>query len=184
MLIAPAEPTASAGDLEDTDMTVSIPRRPAALALATTLSVLMGAITSVHADDAKVVAGTLTCNGHGTVGMVLGSKETLDCTYAPAGGGPKHSFSGATTRVGLDVGVRGKSVMIWTVLGSTTKLPSEQLGGTYAGVSADVAAGYGVGANVLVGGNNKSIVLQPLSVKGETGLNIAVGVSSLKLSPM
>lgn len=160
--------------------------RAVALACSTTLAVLMGVSLPAQAqtETAKVVAGTLTCEGHGTVGMIVGSKETLDCTYAPAGGGAKHRFSGSTTRVGIDVGVRGKSVMIWTVLGSTTKLPSERLGGTYGGVSADVAAGIGAGANVLLGGNNKSIVLQPLSVKGETGLNIAVGVSSLKLHPL
>lgn len=158
--------------------------RAATLAFSSALAVLVGTFSPALAETAKVVAGTLTCDGHGTVGLIVGSKEKLDCKYAPAGGGPTHRFSGSTTRVGLDIGVRGKSVMIWTVLGSTTKLPSEQLGGAYGGVSADIAAGLGVGANVLVGGNKKSVVLQPLSVKGETGINIAVGVSSLTLTPM
>lgn len=143
--------------------------------------VIVGA--SASAQDAKVVAGTLTCEGQGAVGLIVGSKEKLNCKYEPSGGGRARHFSGSTTRVGLDVGVRGKSVMIWTVLGSTSQLPSENLGGSFAGVSADVAAGLGVGANVLVGGNKKSVVLQPLSVKGETGINIALGVSSLTLKP-
>lgn len=139
---------------------------------------------AAQAQDAKVAVGTLTCKGQGAVGMVLGSKENLTCTYEAAGGGAVRRFAGATTRIGLDLGVRGESTMIWTVLGTTTQAAGEQLGGSFAGVSADVAAGLGVGANVLVGGNNKSLVLQPLSVKGETGLNIAVGVSSLTLTPL
>lgn len=147
----------------------------AALALAT---------APAAAQDAKVVAGTLTCEGQGTVGMVIGSKEELVCKYEPVGGGPVHRFAGSTTRVGLDVGIRGKSVMIWTVLGSTTQVPGERLKGNFAGVSADVAAGLGVGANVLLGGNNKSIVLQPVSVKGEVGLNVALGIAALSLTPL
>ena len=158
-------------------------RRSLVAATAAGLAVA-GAAFSAQAQDAKVVAGTLTCEGQGAVGLILGSKENLVCTYNPAGSGPKHRFTGSTTRIGLDVGVRGKSVMIWTVLGSTTQLPGERLGGSFAGVSADIAAGLGVGANVLVGGNNKSVVLQPVSVKGEVGLNIAVGVSGLTLQPL
>lgn len=148
------------------------------------LAALMAFQSPGLAQDAKLVAGTLTCEGQGTVGLIVGSKEDLRCKYAPAGGGASHQFAGKTTRIGLDVGVRGKSVMIWTVLGSTTQLPSERIGGTYAGVSADVAAGIGAGANVLVGGNKNSVALQPLSVKGETGINIAIGVSQLTLTPL
>jgi len=156
--------------------------RIAAIAVGTLA--MASAPLSATAEPAKVVAGTLTCKGAGTVGLIVGSKEQLSCTFKPAGKVAVRRFSGSTTRVGLDVGVRGKSTMIWTVLGSTTQLPSEHLGGSFGGVSADVAAGLGVGANVLVGGNKKSVVLQPLSVKGQTGLNVAVGVSSLTLKPL
>lgn len=135
------------------------------------------------AADARLAAGTLTCQSDGAVGLVLGSKERMDCTYQPAGGGEPRYFAGTATRIGLDVGVRGPSVLVWTVLGSTTQFRSEHLGGSFAGVSADVAAGIGVGANVLIGGNEKSVVLQPLSVKGETGLNVALGVGTLTLDP-
>lgn len=138
----------------------------------------------VHAQDAKLKAGTLTCKGKGTVGFVLGSKESLECNFAPIGSGPTHYYDGTITRVGIDIGVRGGSIMVWTVLGSTTELPYESLGGSFSGVSADVSAGLGVGANVLVGGNSKSIVLQPISVKGETGISLAAGVAGLNLVPL
>ncbi len=165
-------------------MKFSATPRTVAAAFAAATAVLLVAQSPAIAQEAKVVAGTLTCDGEGTVGLIVGSKESLNCKYAPAGGGPSFRFAGATTRVGLDVGVRGKSVMIWTVLGSSTNIPGDRLAGTFGGVSADVAAGLGVGANVLVGGNSKSIVLQPLSVKGETGINVSVGVSKLTLTPV
>jgi len=154
-------------------------------------SVLLAAIATLalvpgfaaHAQSAKLKAGTLTCNGQGGVGLILGSTERLDCSYAPVSGGPDLLFDGKITRIGLDVGIKGKSVIIWGVLGSTTQLPGEALKGEFAGVAADASLGLGAGAQVLVGGNNKSIVLQPLSVKGETGINIAVGVAGLTLTP-
>jgi uncharacterized protein DUF992 len=136
------------------------------------------------AQNAKLEAGTLTCNGQGSVGLILGSQEKLSCDFTSSNGAIVQRYDGTITRVGLDVGVRGKSVMIWTVLGSTSQLPGEALGGSFAGVSADVAAGIGVGANALLGGNDQSVVLQPLSVSGGTGVNIAVGVSGLTLRPL
>ena len=58
---------------------------------------------------------------------------------------------------------------------------------SYTATSATAGAtfGIGLGANVLVGGLDKSVALQPLSVQGNTGLNIAagVGVISLKFEP-
>ena len=34
---------------------------------------------------------------------------------------------------------------------------------------------------MLIGGSNRTIALQPLSVTGQTGLNLAAGVASLEL---
>jgi hypothetical protein len=39
----------------------------------------------------------------------------------------------------------------------------------------------GLGANVLVGGSNRTVALQPVSVETATGLNLAVGVAELRL---
>ena len=150
-------------------------------ALLVMMTALVGAAGPVSAQSSKVVAGTLTCEGQGTIGMIVGSKETLHCQYAPASGGQSQAYSGTITRVGLDIGVRGKSVLIWTVLGSSSEVPRDALNGNFAGVSADIAAVVGGGANILLGGSARSVVLQPLSIKGETGINVAVGVSELHL---
>jgi Protein of unknown function (DUF992) len=50
-------------------------------------------------------------------------------------------------------------------------------------IRESAAIGIGVGGNVLLGGSNNSIALQPLSVKGEVGLSIAAGLESLELRP-
>ena len=57
------------------------------------------------------------------------------------------------------------------------------LAGDYAGVSGQAAVGVGVGGNVLVGGSNRSVTLQPFSIEGDTGINLAVGVSDMVLRP-
>ena len=55
------------------------------------------------------------------------------------------------------------------------------LAGTYVGATAEVSIAAGLGANVLVGGSNRSVALQPLSVQGQVGLNIAAGIGALEL---
>lgn len=151
--------------------------------------ILAGSATSILVSDtaqaqtANIRVGTLTCKGKGRVGMILGSNETLDCTYAPMGNLPKRALIGTVTTVGLDVGVKGESIMIWGVLGSTSSMPSDALRGSFVGAAADASLGLGAGAKVLIGGNNKSIVLQPLSVQGQTGVNFAIGVTGLQLDP-
>jgi hypothetical protein len=49
------------------------------------------------------------------------------------------------------------------------------------GASAAAAAGLGLGANVLLGGSNDQIALQPASVEGIQGLNVAAGFGQITL---
>jgi hypothetical protein len=55
------------------------------------------------------------------------------------------------------------------------------LRGTYVGASGNASFGLGLGANVLVGGSHRTISLQPLSVEGQVGINLALGVARLTL---
>lgn len=158
-------------------MTRAIALLLSAAAMAATLA--GGAAT---AQEAKVVAGTLTCQGKGSVGLILGSKQTLACKFNPAGKTPPQSYTATITKIGLDIGIKGPSVMVWTVLSATSELPAGALAGNFAGVSAEASVAVGAGANALVGGSKNSVVLQPLSVQGQTGLNLAVGVAGLKLT--
>lgn len=56
-----------------------------------------------------------------------------------------------------------------------------QLAGTYVGVNAEASVVTGGGANLLVGGFERSFTLQPLSVQAQTGVNLAVAVTSMSL---
>ena len=147
-------------------------------------AVALGPTASFSEERAATIrTGTLTCQGKGRIGLLIGSREKLGCTYVPSGDRPKRQLVGTVTNVGLDVGVKGPSVMVWGVLGSTTALPTDALRGSFVGAAADASLGLGAGAKVLIGGNNKSVVLQPLSVQGQTGVNLAIGVTGLRLEP-
>ena len=55
------------------------------------------------------------------------------------------------------------------------------LAGGYGGVTAGASVGVGMGANVLLGGFQKSFTLQPLSMTGQQGVNLALGVANVVL---
>jgi hypothetical protein len=127
----------------------------------------------------KVKAGTLTCTGGAGVGLILGSKKTYDCKYVSLSNRSER-YTASITKIGLDVGVTDSSTMIWTVL-APSEVVKGGLRGSYAGATADAAIGVGGGAKVLLGGSNNTIALQPVSVQGQTGLNLAVGVAELSI---
>jgi hypothetical protein len=131
-----------------------------------------------------IKVGTLTCNVSAGVGFIFGSKKSLSCDYAPGGHTAEH-YSGTFSKYGLDIGFADSSVLVWTVVAPTSTVASGALQGDYAGATASATIGIGLGANVLIGGFDKSIALQPLSVSGGTGLNIAAGagVITLKYEP-
>ncbi len=134
------------------------------------------------ADSPKVTVGTLICHGHGGVGLIFGSKEHMRCEFQTVVSGRTYRYEATITNVGLDIGFTGESTLVWTVLGSTTDLPGEALEGSYGGVTAGAAIGIGGNANVLLGGSAQSVVLQPVSVGGQTGLNLSAGVAGLTLN--
>lgn len=129
-----------------------------------------------------VRAGVLECQVGGSVGFIVGSKREIDCVFRSGRGAPQR-YVGAINRYGLDVGATQRSVMVWQVVAPSRDVRGGSLAGRYNGVSAGAAAVYGGTANVLVGGNSGSFNLQPLSVEGQRGVNIAAGVASLSLRP-
>ena len=127
-----------------------------------------------------VNVGRLTCKISAGVGLILGSKKSIACSFKPAGGGAVEKYSGSITKVGLDIGITAKSVIVWAVF-APGKLKAGSLAGSYGGGSAEATLGLGLGANVLIGGSKKSVALQPFSVQGQAGLNLAVGIAGLRL---
>jgi hypothetical protein len=140
---------------------------------------LVMAFGTPAAAQERVQAGTLECSLSSSIGMVVASQRNIACNFKPRGG-PPEAYVGTMTRIGLDIGITGGGAIIWAVF-TTTNLYSGMLTGTYVGASAEMSVAAGLGANVLVGGSNRSVALQPLSVQGQVGLNIAAGVSQLEL---
>lgn len=126
-----------------------------------------------------VKIGVLTCEVDGGVGMVIGSSKGMDCVFEGTVGS-RERYTGSIDKLGLDIGITRKAVMGWAVF-APGKLKAGALAGRYAGASAEATVAVGLGANVLVGGSDKSIALQPLSVQAQTGLNLAAGIASLRL---
>jgi hypothetical protein len=130
----------------------------------------------------RTKVGTLTCDISGGIGMIIASKKGAVCMFTPAQPGPREVYTGSISKFGLDVGGTSGGEMVWSVFAPSNK-HFGALAGNYAGASAEATVGAGLGANVLVGGSNRTVALQPLSVQGQTGLNLAVGVSELQLQP-
>lgn len=47
--------------------------------------------------------------------------------------------------------------------------------------TGSVAVGVGIGANALIGGGNKQVTLQPISIEGSVRLNVAAGLAGIEL---
>jgi len=125
-------------------------------------------------------AGSVNCDVSAGIGLILGSHRQVYCTFTPAIPGPVEVYTGSFTRVGFDIGATTGGVMIWAVYAPTDR-PAGGLAGTYAGASAEASIVAGLGANVLVGGSGSTVALQPVSVQGQKGLNLAAGIAGLEL---
>jgi hypothetical protein len=149
-------------------------------ALVASLALALFVSSRAHA-QANVEIGTLTCVGGEGIGLVVGSKKAYQCQFTASGDRRVETYEATVTKIGVDVGVTGQTTMIWTVLAASQPRRGGALAGSYAGAAADAAVGVGGGGKILVGGSDKSIILQPLSVQGQVGLNLAVGVAGMKL---
>jgi len=149
------------------------------LGAAVTAASLAIASTAIAA-PAGIKVGTLTCNVAGGMGFVFGSTKDLACSYEPTKAPAEH-YDGTISKWGVDIGYTGKGRLIWAVFAPTSDVRPGAIQGEYAGASAQANIGVGLGANVLIGGLDKSIALQPVSVEGSTGLNVAAGIGSISL---
>ncbi|MGO8923662.1 MAG: DUF992 domain-containing protein [Xanthobacteraceae bacterium] len=148
-------------------------------ALVGAAAVAAAVIIPANAQSQRVQVGTLACSISAGVGLIVASQRNVSCNFQPDGG-PPEAYTGTMTRVGVDVGFTTGGAMVWGVFAGTNRYAG-MLSGTYAGATAEATVAAGLGANVLVGGSNRSVALQPLSVQGQVGLNVAAGVGALEL---
>ena len=123
--------------------------------------------------------GKLKCDVEGGLSYIVGSSRALDCVYMPDSFPPEY-YKGSINKIGIDIGFQRAGVIVSAVLSPGLTRGPGALTGNYVGLSADVAAGLGAGANALIGGNK--VVLQPLSVSGDIGINLAAGIGDISLT--
>ena len=156
-------------------------RFPILISLAATL---IASITGAVAQQPmqRVRVGVLECRGGSSVGFIVGSVTNLGCVLR-VDGLPEDRYVATIRKVGLDIGITEETALAWGVFAPTRRLGPGDLSGNYAGAQGSATIGVGAGGNLLVGGSNNSIALQPLSLQGQVGLSIAAGLESLELRP-
>lgn len=132
-------------------------------------------------DEGKgVKVGTLTCDVEKGWGQIVTSAKDLTCYFQPTGR-DKEVYTGELKKYGVDVGYTGGGAMVWQVIAPTSNVAAGSLEGKYGGATAGATVGLGVGANVLIGGLDKSIALQPVSLEGNSGLALSAGIGFVEL---
>ena len=144
----------------------------------------LGMVTAIGGATAQQATqvGTLVCDVSGGLGMIIASHKQIQCIFNPSVPGARDAYVGTISKFGLDIGATTSGQIFWAVY-APTSLIFGALAGTYTGATAEATIAVGLGGNVLVGGSNRTIALQPLSVTGQTGLNLAAGVASIELRP-
>ncbi len=127
----------------------------------------------------RVEVGVLNCQVEGGAGFIFGSSKDLRCRFNRPGS--DEYYVGSISKFGIDIGFTARSIIAWAVFAPTDDVAPGALVGNYQGVSGQATLGVGIGANALVGGSDNTVVLQPVSAQVQQGLNVAVGIASLKL---
>jgi hypothetical protein len=142
---------------------------------------VMATAFAAPARSGDVKLGVLTCDIDGGTGMIIASHKGLSCTFKPSKGGSKERYTGIISKIGVDLGVTHQGALVWAVLAASRDYEAGRLAGDYLGATAEASIVTGGGANLLVGGFQRSFSLQPLSVQAQTGVNLALAVTSMKL---
>ena len=148
--------------------------------LATTLLTVMAIVGSASAGGMTAKTGILTCHVASGFGRLIASSRTVECHYSPFSGTPE-DYSGTISRIGLDFGYLAPVGLAWAVLAPSSVPSNGALQGNYYGASAEISLLVGAGVNVMTGGFQKSIALQPISLQGDWGLYVGAGFASMSL---
>lgn len=128
----------------------------------------------------KAELGILKCDVSSGIGEILMRKQSMTCVFTGKDG-TTENYTGTVHEYGLELGEVKEAHLAWAVVAGTPARGPGLLAGKYAGADADVAAGLGLGADVLVGSTGETLALQPIAVEGESGIRLSAGVEQLEL---
>jgi hypothetical protein len=148
------------------------------------LIVMLAAPADAQAPGHWTQTGMLRCVVNPSIGFIIAGHQSMECKFTPNGPNPPQAYQGALNMVGLNIGISAGGVFGWAVFAPTVGIPAGALAGEYVGASGDIGLGLGVGTNVLIGGSGRTVALQPVSLEGSVSIDVALGVSALKLRPV
>jgi hypothetical protein len=155
---------------------ISVSSLLAGFALAGTLTLN----STIANADTNIRIGVLSCDVESGSGFIVGSRKDMNCLFNSTNGYTE-IYSGVVKKFGIDIGTTDRTTIKWVVFAPSSDFDRGALAGGYGGLSAEATAGYGVGANAMIGGSDRSVILQPFSGQVQEGLNIAVGIGTMTL---
>jgi hypothetical protein len=88
------------------------------------IALLAGVTSPATAQSNQTQVGMLTCKTSANVGLIIGSRQKLQCTFTPSSGGAPDYYTGTIGRLGLDIGVTAGGVLGWAVFAPSTGVRS------------------------------------------------------------
>jgi uncharacterized protein DUF992 len=153
-------------------------------AVFTVMAAMLATPALAQAPKTWTQVGMLACKVNPSIGFIIAGHQSMECRYTPSNpNAPPQAYQGALNMVGVNIGISAGGVLGWAVLAPTGGIPAGALAGEYVGASGDLGIGLGAGANVLIGGSARTFALQPVSLEGSVAVDVALGVSALKLRP-
>ncbi|MGJ5178642.1 DUF992 domain-containing protein [Bradyrhizobium oligotrophicum] len=152
------------------------------LLLSIVLLVSVVPLAQAHANR-PMRAGVLECEGRRTSGRLVMSQARLRCVFRSQGRQPER-YVAKVRRYGLDLGLTDETRMAWVVNAPVNDFGRSELRGRYGGLAANAAALVGFGGSFLVRDTDRAAALQPISLQGQTGLNLAAGITEVELVPL
>ncbi|MDX8391658.1 MAG: DUF992 domain-containing protein [Mariprofundaceae bacterium] len=127
--------------------------------------------------------GKLQCQtipGSG-INLVIHSTLQVKCVFTSTAGETEHYKGETGVALGVDLSFKKEAEFAFVVLAADFKQGVYKFAGKYFGANADATIGRGLGVGALIGGNKKSVSLQPLGVSVTKGVGVSGGLSYLYL---
>ncbi|MDX8414547.1 MAG: DUF992 domain-containing protein [Mariprofundales bacterium] len=153
----------------------------AALALAGSMSMATSAVAAETSTGAKI--GVMNCDTIPNSGFTLLIHSTVGvkCVFKSSQGIVEHYKGETGVGLGIDLNFDRETHTVYSVLAADFKKGEYQMAGKYVGAGGSVSLGAGVGAHALIGGNAKSITLNPVAISGQKGVGVEGGLTYLYL---
>ena len=93
------------------------------LLIAAASAAMLAAMPAANSQTKGMELGVLDCKVEGGAGFIIGSTKDVLCTYRPANKDlAPENYHGTISKIGLDVGVTGETLITWAVLAPNADL--------------------------------------------------------------